>query len=145
MYDIKHEILLFSILSVPLFIITGGHAIIAMLFLGVLPYHIYCNAQEKKRREEKYQLALKHSREEAARLRPYVVSMYKRRMRTGDLSGVPVKEREYIRKLVEEDMAREAAFKAKQQAQHISIRRPECEYKPPNIAELNRKIDSMRH
>ena len=47
--------------------------------------------------------------------------------------------------LVEEDIAREAAFKAKQQAQHFTIRRPESEYIPPNIAELNRKIDSMRH
>lgn len=109
MYDIKHDIFTFSILSVPLFIITGGHAIIAMMFLGVLPYHIYCNSQEKKRREEAYQLSLQHAKELEESNRPYMIKSWKRWMRQGSPSCVPEREREYIKKLIEEEDAIRAA------------------------------------
>jgi hypothetical protein len=127
MYDIKYDLIKYSILSVPLFIITGGHAVIALFFCVIIPYHIYCNAQEKKRKEEEWQKVLEHQKEQEAENWPYMVQVYMRYMMQGEESAVPERHREYIRKRVEEYRASKEKKKA---AQFVLGRPPVEDYRP---------------
>ena len=108
MYDIKWDIIKFTVLSIPLYIINGGHSVICVLWLLILPYHIWCNAQEKKEREEAYRRSQEHIKEEKAVHRQNVLKIYLKYMLQGDEYLIPEEDRELVRKRAEEYRAEKA-------------------------------------